>query len=115
MTARTKLHTITSQQPAVLMRLVRLLTAAGIPLEVGNQFVKFPRAEQAADAMAEHLREMGFKPLPSVDVFSPETDENCRERVHELLTHEHAHKCHDHHDCGHDHSHDHHHDHGHSH
>ena len=40
---RIKLHVISSTQPATLMRVVRFLVARQIPIECGNQFVKFPR------------------------------------------------------------------------
>ena len=117
---RIKLHVITSQQTAALVRAARLLSAAGIPLEAGNTFIKFPRGESQADAVAADLKAMGFKPLPTIDEFTAETNDNCAERVAALLAAEQAakpkHDCgHDHapgETCGHDHSHD---DHGHSH
>ena len=113
---RIKLHVITSQQTAALVRAARLLSAAGIPLEAGNTFIKFPRGESQADAVAADLKAMGFKPLPTIDEFTAETNDNCAERVAALLAAEQAAK--PKHDCGHDHapgetcSHD---DHGHSH
>ena len=128
---RIKLHVITSQQTVALLRATRLLSAAGIPLEAGNNFIKFPRGEHQADAIAEQLKGMGFKPLPTIDNFTAETNDNCNERVGTLLAAEQAakpkHDCgHDHapgetcshgHGDGHGHSHDHghHHDHGHDH
>lgn len=135
---RIKLHVITSQQTAALLRAARLLTAAGIPLEAGANFIKFPRGEQSTDALAASLKAMGFKPLPTIDEFTAETNDNCGERVGALLAAEQAtkpkHDCghdhapgeacnhghsHDDHGHGHAHSHDHHHDHqgdhGHSH
>ena len=36
---RIKLHVITSQQTAALLRAARLLSAAGIPLEAGSNFI----------------------------------------------------------------------------
>ena len=117
---RIKLHVITSQQTAALVRAARLLSAAGIPLEAGNTFIKFPRGESQADAVAAELKAMGFKPLPTIDEFTVETNDNCAERVAALLAAEQAAK--PKHDCGHDHApgeacnHDHHdHDHGHQH
>ena len=117
---RIKLHVITSQQTAALVRAARLLSAAGIPLEAGNTFIKFPRGESQADAVAADLKAMGFKPLPTIDEFTAETNDNCAERVAALLAAEQAAK--PKHDCGHDHapgetcSHNHSHDnHGHSH
>jgi hypothetical protein len=121
---RIKLHVITSQQTAALVRAARLLSAAGVPLEAGNTFIKFPRGENQADAMAANLKAMGFKPLPTIDEFTAETNDNCADRVTTLLAAEQAAK--PKHDCGHDHApgeicnhgHDHSHshdDHGHSH
>ncbi len=119
---RIKLHVITSQQTAALVRAARLLSAAGVPLEAGNTFIKFPRAEAQADAMAADLKAMGFRPLPTIDEFTAETNNNCADRVAALLAAEQAAK--PKHDCGHDHApgetcshgHDHSHDdHGHSH
>ena len=63
---RIKLHVISSTQPATLMRVVRFLVARQIPIECGNQFVKFPRGEAPADAAAERLKELGFRP-PALD------------------------------------------------
>ena len=117
---RIKLHVITSQQTAALLRAARLLSAAGIPLEAGANFIKFPRGEEQADTAAANLKAMGFKPLPTIDEFTAETNDNCLERVASLLAAEQAAK--PKHDCGHDHApceacnHDHHdHDHGHQH
>jgi len=117
---RIKLHVITSQQTAALLRAARLLSAAGIPLEAGANFIKFPRGEEQADTAAANLKAMGFKPLPTIDEFTAETNDNCLERVASLPAAEQAAK--PKHDCGHDHApgeacnHDHHdHDHGHQH
>ncbi len=112
--ARVKLHVLTSSSPAVLLRVVRYLSSQQIAVEVGNNFVKFPRAEQAADDAAAALKAMGFRILTSMDQFAPESDANIGERCAALLAEEQAHKGHVHGpDCGHDHHHDHHHDHGH--
>jgi hypothetical protein len=117
---RIKLHVITSQQTAALLRAARLLSAAGIPLEAGSNFIKFPRGHEQADALAASLKAMGFKPLPTIDEFTAETNDNCSQRVASLLAAEQAAK--PKHDCGHDHApgeacnHDHHgHEHGHDH
>ena len=99
---RIKLHVITSQQTAALLRAARLLTEAGIPLEAGANFIKFPRGEHSTDALAASLKAMGFKPLPTIDEFSAETNDNCGERVGTLLAAEQASK--PKHDCGHDHA-----------
>ena len=115
---RIKLHVISCTQPAALMRAVRLLAAQQIPIECGSQFVKFPRGEAAADAAAARLKDMGFRPLPSIDALEAETDANLAERVAAPLATERAeqaqHCCDDpsHH---HGHAHDHHHDHSHAH
>lgn len=112
--ARVKLHVLTSSSPAVLLRVVRYLSSQQIAVEVGNNFVKFPRAEQAADDAAAALKAMGFRTLTSMDQFAPEADANIGERCAALLAEEQAPKGHVHGpDCGHDHHHDHHHDHGH--
>lgn len=128
---RLKLHIVTSTDATVLQRLVRLLTAKGIALECGANFVKFPRGEAAPDAAAAELKEAGFRVLTSMDSFAPETDANWTERVQEALarerearahhccddpTHDHSQHGHSNHDhTHHDHSHDHGHSHGHGH
>ena len=118
---RVKLHLVTSQQPAVLIRLARFLNAHGIGFEAGATFIKFPRGEEAADALLGPLKAVGFKPVPVIDDFMPETDANFEEGVKELLAQEAqaraAASCgHDHdHSHGHDHSHDHGHAHSHGH
>ncbi len=117
--ARVKLHVLTSSSPAILLRVVRYLSSRQIAVEVGNNFVKFPRAEQAADDAAAALKVMGFRILTSMDQFAPEADANIGERCAALLAEEQAPKGHVHGpDCGHDHGHHHDHDHqhhGHSH
>ena len=117
--ARVKLHVVTSSSPAILLRVVRYLSSRQIAVEVGNNFVKFPRAEQAADDAAGALKAMGFRILTSMDQFAPEADANIGERCAALLAEEQAPKGHVHGpDCGHDHGHHHDHDHqhhGHSH
>jgi len=110
---RTKLHIVTSTDATVLQRLVRLLTAKGIEVECGANFVKFPRSEPSPDAAAAELKAAGFRVLTSMDSFAPETDANWTERVQEALARERearAQHCCD--DPNHDHSH---HDHGHKH
>ena len=117
--ARVKLHVVTSSSPAILLRVVRYLSSRQIAVEVGNNFVKFPRADQAADDAAAALKAMGFRILTSMDQFAPEADANIGERCAALLAEEQAPKGHVHGpDCGHDHGHHHDHDHqhhGHSH
>lgn len=117
--ARVKLYVVTSSSPAILLRVVRYLSSRQIAVEVGNNFVKFPRAEQAADDAAAALKAMGFRILTSMDQFAPEADANIGERCAALLAEEQAPKGHVHGpDCGHDHGHHHDHDHqhhGHSH
>jgi len=114
--ARVKLHVVTSSSPAILLRVVRYLSSRQIAVEVGNNFVKFPRAEQAADDAAAALKAMGFRILTSMDQFAPEADANIGERCAALLAEEQAPKGHVHGpDCGHDHDHDHGHDHNHDH
>ena len=117
---RVKLHLVTSQQPAVLIRLARFLNAHGVGFEAGATFIKFPRGEESADALLGPLKAAGFKPVPVIDDFMPETDANFEEGVKELLAQEAqaraAASCgHDHaagEACGHDHDHAHSHDHG---
>lgn len=117
--ARVKLHVLTSSSPAILLRVVRYLSSRQIAVEVGNNFVKFPRTQQAADDAAAALKAMGFRILTSMDQFAPEADANIGERCAALLAEEQAPKGHVHGpDCGHDHGHHHDHDHqhhGHSH
>lgn len=120
--ARVKLHVYTSSSPALLLRVVRYLNQRQILVEVGNNFVKFPRAQEDADQAAATLKTMGFRVLTSMDQFDPEHDSNIQQRSAAVLTEENTPKGHVHGpDCGHDHhhdehcSHDHHHDHGHGH
>ena len=120
--ARTKLHVYTSNSPALLLRVVRFLTQRQVPVEVGNNFVKFPRAETVADQAAADLKAMGFRVLTSMDQFTADTDHNMAEISAVLLAQENTPKGHVHGPgCGHDHAHgescdhDHHHDHGHDH
>jgi urease accessory protein len=114
--ARIKLHVLTSSSAVILLRVVRYLSSRQIAVEVGNNFVKFPRAEQAADDAAAALKAMGFRILTSMDQFAPDADANIGERCAALLAEEQAPKGHVHGpDCGHDHSHDHDHDHSHDH
>jgi hypothetical protein len=120
---RIKLHLVTSQQPAVLIRLARFLTAHGVGFETGATFIKFPRGDEAADALLGSLKELGFKPVPVIDAFTPETDANFGEGVSDLLKEEAETKAaascgHDHapgETCNHDHDHSHSHDHDHAH
>ena len=129
--ARAKLHIYSTQNPALLLRVVRFLAAQGIAVELGNTFVKFPRAEAKADEAAATLKAMGFRILTSMDSFDPDQDGNMAMRSKALLDdentpkgHVHGPGCgHDHHDhdhqhgpdCGHDHHHDHKHEHKHEH
>ena len=69
--ARIKLHVVISSSPAILLRVVRYLSSRQIAVEVGNNFVKFPRAEQAADDAAAALKAMGFRILTSMDQLPP--------------------------------------------
>ena len=118
---RVKLHLVTSQQPAVLIRLARFLNAHGIGFEAGATFIKFPRGEEAADALLSQLKGAGFRPVPVMDDFTPETNGNFEEGVKGLLAQEAEVRAAA--SCGHDHApgeacshgHDHSHDHGHSH
>lgn len=123
---RAKLHVYTSAQAVLLARVARFLSARNIPVELGNNFVKFPRAEAAADQAAAELKAAGFRILTSMDVFSPETDADMKGASAALLAqentpkgHVHGPGCgHDHHHdetCGHDHQHGHSHDHSHGH
>lgn len=113
---RAKLHVYTSGHALLLSRVVRFLAARNLPLELGNNFVKFPRAETAADQAAAELKAAGFRILTSVDVFSPETDAGIKETSAALLAAENAPKGHVHGPgCGHDHHHDHEHGHQHEH
>jgi len=127
--SRTKLHIYSSQNTALLLRVVRFLSAQGIPVELGNTFVKFPRGEASADNAAAAIKAMGFRVLTSMDAFDPDQDTNMASRSKQLLDdentpkgHVHGPGCgHDHHahehgpDCGHDHAHGHSHDHKHEH
>jgi hypothetical protein len=121
--SRTKLHIYSSQNPALLLRVVRFLSAQGIPVELGNTFVKFPRGEASADNAAAAIKAMGFRVLTSMDAFDPDQDANMASRSKQLLEdentpkgHVHGPGCgHDHHDHEHDHSHDHKHEHTHDH
>jgi len=110
---RTKIHVVTAAQPTLLLRVVRLLSQRGIPVEVGATFVKFPRSQPVSDQAADDLKAMGFKVLPSIDELGPETDGNMAARSAAALETERAPKGHVHGPgCGHDH---HEHDHGHAH
>ncbi|MFZ9812694.1 MAG: hypothetical protein ACO3DD_06400, partial [Burkholderiaceae bacterium] len=124
---RTKLYTNTSSHPALLLRVAQFLSAHGLAWEGGNTFVKFPRATADGDAAAETLKAAGLRPLPNIDVFTPETVANFSQRIEALVEDEAraraAGACgHNHaageacgHDHGHGHSHEHQHEHGHSH
>lgn len=125
-THRTKIHVYTSTTPLLLLRVVRFLAQRAIPVEVGNNFVKFPRGGTTADMAASELKTMGFRVLTSMDQFDPEQDATLKDKSAVLLAaentptgHVHGPGCgHDHvHDehCGPDHHHDHAHDHGHEH
>lgn len=113
--SRTKLHIYSSQNPALLLRVVRFLSAQGIPVELGNTFVKFPRGDTAADNAAAAVKAMGFRVLTSMDAFDPDQDTNMASRSKQLLEdentpkgHVHGPGCgHDHHDHSHGHKHDH--------
>lgn len=120
--SRVKLHVYTSSSPALLSRVVRYLSQRGIAVEVGNNFVKFPRADDLSDQAAAALKTMGFRILTSMDQFDPDSDANMADKSHGLLSQENTPKGHVHgpgcgHDHGHgehcDHDHDHHHDHKH--
>jgi len=122
--ARIKLHVYTSSSPILLLRVVRFLTQRAVAVEVGNNFVKFPRADSGSDQAAADLKTMGFRVLTSMDQFSPEADHLMQAASATLLAQENAPKGHVHGpDCGHDHvhsadcshTHDHAHDHGHTH
>lgn len=114
--SRTKLHVYTSPSPALLLRVVRYLCSQQIAVEVGKNFVKFPRAEPRGDDAAAALKAMGFRVLTSMDQFDPDTDANMGQRCAPLLAEEQAPKGHVHGpDCGHDHHHDKHGDHSHDH
>jgi hypothetical protein len=126
---RIKLYVYTSGQAQLLMRVVRFLAARDIAVEIGNNFVKFPRGEAAGDEAASALKEIGFRVLTSMDYFHAEIDQGMREKSAALLAeentpkgHVHGPGCgHQHHEhgpgCDHDHGHghDHHHDHNHKH
>lgn len=125
-TQRTKIHVYTSSTPLLLLRVVRFLAQRAIPVEVGNNFVKFPRGETTADMAASELKAMGFRVLTSMDQFDPEQDATLKDKSAVLIAaentpkdHVHGPGCgHDHvHDehCGHDHDHDHAHGHPHDH
>jgi urease accessory protein len=120
-TGRTKLHVYTSSTPVLLLRVVRFLSGRAIPVEVGNNFVKFPRGETAADMAASELKAMGFRVLTSMDQFDPEHDATLKDKSAVLLAAEGTPKGHVHGPgCGHDHVHDEHcghdhHEHGHGH
>jgi len=120
---RIKLHVVTSQTPALLMRVVRFLASRSIDAELGNGFVKFPRGDDSADQAAASLKTMGFRVLTSMDQFLPDTDANMAEKSAAALAeentpkgHVHGPGCgHDHHEHGHSHDHEHTHDHQHGH
>lgn len=124
--ARVKLHVYTSGSSLLLMRVVRYLSQRGVAVELGNNFVKFPRAQHEADEAAGALKAMGFRILTSMDQFSPDQDAGMPSACAELLQQENTPKGHVHGPgCGHDHHHDehcghpghdhHHHDHDHKH
>ena len=117
---RSKIHVYTSTTPLLLLRVVRFLAQRAIPVEVGNNFVKFPRGETTADMAASELKTMGFRVLTSMDQFDPEQDATLKDKSAVLLAAENTPTGHVHGPgCGHDHvhdehcGHDHHHDHAH--
>jgi hypothetical protein len=106
-THRTKIHVYTSSTPLLLMRAIRFLAQRAIPVEIGNNFVKFPRGDTTADMAASELKRMGFRILTGIDQFDPEHDTTIQEKSAVLLAAENTPKGHVHGpDCGHDHVHD---------
>ena len=118
--ARIKLHVYTSSSPILLLRVVRFLAQRAVAVEIGNNFVKFPRTDSLSDQAAAELKTMGFRVLTSMDQFTPEADQLMQAASATLLAQENTPKGHVHGpDCGHDHVHDagcgHTHDHAHEH
>ena len=118
--ARIKLHVYTSSSPILLLRVVRFLAQRAVAVEIGNNFVKFPRTDSLSDQAAVELKTMGFRVLTSMDQFTPEADHLMQVASATLLSQENTPKGHVHGpDCGHDHVHDagcgHTHDHAHEH
>lgn len=118
--ARIKLHVYTSSSPILLLRVVRFLAQRAVAVEIGNNFVKFPRTDSLSDQAAAELKTMGFRVLTSMDQFTPEADHLMQVASATLLAQENTPKGHVHGpDCGHDHVHDadcgHTHDHAHEH
>lgn len=118
--ARIKLHVYTSSSPILLLRVVRFLAQRAVAVEIGNNFVKFPRTDSLSDQAAAELKTMGFRVLTSMDQFTPEADHLMQAASATLLAQENTPKGHVHGpDCGHDHVHDagcgHTHDHAHDH
>lgn len=118
--ARIKLHVYTSSSPILLLRVVRFLAQRAVAVEIGNNFVKFPRTDSLSDQAAAELKTMGFRVLTSMDQFTPEADHLMQAASATLLAQENTPKGHVHGpDCGHDHVHDagcgHTHDHAHEH
>ncbi len=117
---RIKLHVYTSSSPILLLRVVRFLAQRAVAVEIGNNFVKFPRTDSLSDQAAAELKTMGFRVLTSMDQFTPEADHLMQAASATLLAQENTPKGHVHGpDCGHDHVHDagcgHTHDHAHDH
>ena len=117
---RIKLHVYTSSSPILLLRVVRFLAQRAVAIEIGNNFVKFPRTDSLSDQAAAELKTMGFRVLTSMDQFTPEADHLMQAASATLLAQENTPKGHVHGpDCGHDHVHDagcgHTHDHAHDH
>ncbi|MFZ9894053.1 MAG: hypothetical protein ACO3EL_02370 [Burkholderiaceae bacterium] len=109
--ARIKLHVYTSSSPILLLRVVRFLAQRAVAVEIGNNFVKFPRTDSLSDQAAAELKTMGFRVLTSMDQFTPEADHLMQAASATLLAQENTPKGHVHGpDCGHDHGHDHVHD-----
>jgi hypothetical protein len=99
---------------------VRFLAQRAVAVEIGNNFVKFPRTDSLSDQAAAELKTMGFRVLTSMDQFTPEADHLMQAASATLLAQENTPKGHVHGpDCGHDHVHDagcgHTHDHAHEH
>jgi hypothetical protein len=105
--ARIKLHVYTSSSPILLLRVVRFLAQRAVAVEIGNNFVKFPRTDSLSDQAAAELKTMGFRVLTSMDQFTPEADHLMQVASATLLSQENTPKGHVHGpDCGHDHVHD---------
>ncbi|MFZ9313486.1 MAG: hypothetical protein ACO253_08190, partial [Burkholderiaceae bacterium] len=102
--ARIKLHVYTSSSPILLLRVVRFLAQRAVAVEIGNNFVKFPRTDSLSDQAAAELKTMGFRVLTSMDQFTPEADHLMQAASATLLAQENTPKGHVHGpDCGHDH------------